>query len=422
MVRRPLAILLWLACGCSTARAYSVLTHEAVIDSAWEQYIKPALLARFPQSTPEDLIKAHAYAYGGCIIQDMGYYPFGSHLFSDLTHYVRSGDFVENMLRDSQDLNEYAFAMGTLAHYAGDTIGHPEAVNASVGLLYPKLRSRYGKEVTYTDDPAAHLKTEFGFDVVQVANHVYAPDAYHAFIGFEVSKPLLDRGFFDTYGIHLNDVFSDLDLALGTYRRSVANILPAMTKAAWSAKKKDIVRLTPGMTRRRFIYIISRSSYRKEWGRNYEQPGFWARFWAFLFKLIPKIGPFRAFAFTAPTPQTEQLFMKSFEGAFNQFRENIAESRQNRLHLKNENLDVGKPTVPATYNLADRAYATLLDKSAQKQFAGMNAAMRSAILAYYDNLNLDFATKKKPKDWEKTMAELQALRNATLGAAAAGTP
>src|SRR6185295_1517806 len=178
--------------------SYSVLTHEAIIDSAWTESIQPVLRQRFPQATAEELRKAHAFAYGGCIVQDMGYYPFGSHLFTDLTHYARSGDFVAAMLRDSKDLNEYAFALGSLAHYAADTNGHRLGINRAVPRLYPKLQRKYGNEVTYENDPAAHLKTEFAFDVVQVAKGRYAPEAYHDFIGFEVSKPLLEAAFKDT--------------------------------------------------------------------------------------------------------------------------------------------------------------------------------------------------------------------------------
>jgi hypothetical protein len=181
------------------AEGYSVLTHEAIVDTAWEQSIKPLLLKRFPNSTPDDLIAAHAYAYGGCIIQDMGYYPFGSKFFSDLVHYVRSGDFVTSLIAESQNLNEYAFALGALAHYAADNTGHAIAVNPSVPIEYPKLRREYGKRVTYEDDPAAHLKVEFGFDVLQVARGNYAPKSYHDFIGFQVSKPVLERAFADTY-------------------------------------------------------------------------------------------------------------------------------------------------------------------------------------------------------------------------------
>ena len=184
---------------------YSVLTHEAIIDSSWNDSLKPTLLKRYPHATAEQLRQAHAYAYGGAIIQDMGYYPFGSKFFTDLVHYVRSGDFIEALLDEAQDINEYAFALGALAHYSADNSGHVIAVNRAVPILYPKLRARYGDRITYVEDPTAHLKTEFGFDVVQVARGRYASQAYHDFIGFEVSKPVLQRAFKRTYGIELKE-------------------------------------------------------------------------------------------------------------------------------------------------------------------------------------------------------------------------
>ena len=222
----------------AVAYGYAVLTHEAVIDSAWDN-IKPALLKRFPQTTPESLEEAHAYAYGGCIIQDMGYYPFGSHYFSDLTHYVRSGDFVQALLHEAQDVNELAFALGALAHYAADNNGHPLAVNRAVPIEYPKLRAKFGNEVTYEDDIASHLKTEFGFDVIEVAQGNYAAKSYHDFIGFQVAKDVLARAFHDTYGMELKDQFTSLDLALGTYRRTVSAILPEAAKVAWSHESRS---------------------------------------------------------------------------------------------------------------------------------------------------------------------------------------
>ena len=94
------ALALLLLFSASTASGYSVLTHEAIIDSTWDSAIRPLLPKRFPLATAEELTKAHAYAYGGCIIQDLGYYPFGGKFFSDLTHYVRSGDFILNFFRD----------------------------------------------------------------------------------------------------------------------------------------------------------------------------------------------------------------------------------------------------------------------------------------------------------------------------------
>jgi hypothetical protein len=161
---------------------YSVLTHEEVIDLLWKDQIQPLLLKRFPGATDGDLRKAHAYAYGGSVMQDMGYYPFGNKFFSDLVHYLRGGDFVDTLLRDSSDINEFAFGLGALAHYASDNAGHP-VINRIAGIEFPKLRAKYGAEVTYADDPKAHIRTEFGFDMVQVAKNRYTPDIYHDFIG-----------------------------------------------------------------------------------------------------------------------------------------------------------------------------------------------------------------------------------------------
>src|ERR1041385_4518402 len=227
--RLPLAAFgLLVLFSCRTAYSYSVLTHEAIVDSTWDSAIKPLLLKRFPAATADELTQAHAYAYGGCIIQDLGYYPFGSKFFSDLTHYVRSGDFILNLIRDSHDLNEYAFAMGALSHYAADNNGHPMAVNRAVPLFYPALGLKFGKLVTYADDPLSQSKTEFAFDVFQACKGRYASAAYKSFIGFEVSKPLLERAFEDTYGMRLEKVFMNIDLAIGSYRRAVGSVLPAM--------------------------------------------------------------------------------------------------------------------------------------------------------------------------------------------------
>ena len=232
------------------ARGYSVLTHEAIVDTLWVDAILPVLTKRFPDATKDQLDEAHAYAYGGCIIQDLGYYPFGSHFYSDLAHYVRSADLIQSLIDNSQNLDEYAFALGAASHYGADVDGHAIAVNLSVPLLYPKLRAKFGNVVTYADNPAAHLKTEFGFDVLQVARGHYAPKAYHDFIGFAVSKELLDRAYQETYGLKLKDMFGTLDLALGTYRFSVSTMIPDMTRAAWELKKAEITKDQPTVSRK----------------------------------------------------------------------------------------------------------------------------------------------------------------------------
>src|SRR5450755_4103756 len=251
-----MALVLCLGWPNETA-AYAVLAHEAIIDSVWNTNIRPLLLKRFPDATAEGLKEAHGYAYGGAIIQDMGYYPHGNSFFSDLTHYVRSGDFVLALLHDSKDLDGYAFALGALAHYASDNEGHPLGTNRAVPLLYPNFNTKYGASVTYEEDKLAHVKAEFGFDVLEVAHGRYAPDSYHDFIGFGVSAPLLEQAFKETYGLDLKEVLSSEDKVIGSYRHDVSQLLPKATRIAWTLKKNEIMQHQPGMTKRKFLYNLS---------------------------------------------------------------------------------------------------------------------------------------------------------------------
>jgi hypothetical protein len=295
-------------------------------------------------ATPEELERAHAYAYGGCIMQDLGYYPFSSKFFSDLTHYVRSGDFVAALIRESQDINEYAFALGALAHYAADNSGHRMATNLAVPMLYPELGRRFGKTVTYWDSPLSHIRTEFGFDVLQVAQGRYAPDQYRKFIGFQMAKPLLERAFLDTYGIELKDVFRTEDLAFESFRYSVGSIIPGMTRVAWKLKKETLIKEIPGVTQKKFLYNLSRSSYEKEWGTGYRRPGIRTRLVTWVVSLVPKSGPFKSLAFRTPTPEVEKLFMASFNATIDSYRILLANVDAGGLAIPNENFDMGRPT------------------------------------------------------------------------------
>jgi hypothetical protein len=405
-----LAILLFLASFSRQTFAYSVLTHQAIIDSSWNNSIKPLLLKRFPQTTPEQLKEAYAHTYGGAIIQDMGYYPFGSKFFTDLTHYVRSGEFIETLIEESATLNEYAFALGALAHYAADNHGHSLGVNRAVPIEYPKLRAKFGDVVTYAEDPASHLKTEFGFDVLQIAKGRYAPDAYHDFIGFKVSKEVLERAFVKTYGLQLKELFTNFDLAIGTYRRGVSSLIPEMTKVAWELKKDEIEKSSPGMTREKFLYNLSRADYEKEFGKDYEKPGFFAKSTAWLFRVMPKVGPLKVFAFKPPTAEAEKMFMESFNATVARYRTLLVQTRNGKLTLENTDFDTGKPTRAGEYRLADDTYSKLVIALEKSKFERASPELRQNIVSFYRNLNAPIATKQDPDDWRKTLAALERLK------------
>ncbi len=303
----------------SAAGAYSVLSHEEVVDMAWKDRIIPLLRARFPDMTLDDFRQAHAYAYGGSVIQDIGYYPFGSHYFSDLLHYVRPNEFVEALIRDSTTPDEYAFALGALAHFCGDSIGHP-AINQITSDENPPLRSRFGSFVTYAQNPLAHLRTEFGFDVVEVVQGHYSQENYRDFIGFQVSKPLLERAFQETYGIPMGDVIKHEDLAIGTYRRAVSSIIPAMTKVAFVTYKNQIQQAAPGMEKRKFLYRLNQTEYEKDFGTDYYHVGVGGKISAFFLHIVPKVGPFKALKVTLPNGQQQDAYIKSMNATVDKFR------------------------------------------------------------------------------------------------------
>src|SRR6266568_2494056 len=406
---RSLAILFLLLITGSRSHAYSVLTHEQIIDLLWTDQIRPLLLARFPGLTDDQIRDAHAYAYGGAVIQDLGYYPFGSKEFSDLVHYVRSGDFVLELLRQSNDVNEYAFSLGSLSHYASDIAGHP-AVNQAVAIVYPKLRVKFGPSVLYAQDKTAHIRTEFGFDMAQVAKQRYAPQQYHDFIGFKVSKELLERVFPVVYGLQLKDVLPHEDLAIGSFRYSVSNLIPHMTQVALRTHKKEIMHETPNFAKQQFIYRLKRSDYEKEWGKNYQKPGFGVRFMAVLLRFLPKVGPLKALDFKNPIPQTETMYFQSINLTTDQYRAFLQATRAKTIKLPDDDLDSGKPTTAAEYSLADDTYAKLLSQLADHKFENTTAALQKNILSFYSDAAAPIETKKDPTRWESVQKNLDQLK------------
>jgi hypothetical protein len=394
---------------------YSMLTHEQIIDLAWSDNILPLLQQRFPNATEAELNEAQAYAYGGCIIQDLGYYPFGNQDFSNLLHYVRSGDFVIAMLHNADDINGYAFALGALAHYTSDVDGHP-AVNRAVAMDYPKLQRKFGDNVTYEDNHRAHIRTEFGFDVVQVAKGRFTSDSYHKFIGFKVDKPLLEQAFRETYGLELNDILSNPDLSIGSYRRSVSTIIPEMTRVALLTKHAELVKENPDFDQKKFVYRLSRAEYEKQWGTQYQKPGWRTRLFAAFVRVLPKVGPLRNVDVKLPTPATEDLYIRSVNKTVDSYKAQLAKLRQNRNHIDLPNLDfdTGKPTKPEEYQLADKTYAKLVAKLADRKFDLVTPGLQANLIAFYGNSNHTQPSDMSTDEWRKVESAVSDLKDRAL--------
>jgi len=412
LARAAVILIVALVSG-GASYAYSVLTHEEIVDLAWVTEIRPLLVQRFPGITDDQIKEAHAYAYGGSVIQDLGYYPFGSRDFSNLAHYVRTGDFVRELLIESENPDEYAFALGALSHYVSDIDGHP-AVNEAVAIHYPKLRAKFGNSVRYAQDKSAHLKTEFGFDTWQVSKNRYAPEQYHDFIGFQVSQPLLERVFPVVYGLDLKDVLSNEDLAVGSYRYFISSLIPKMTQVALQVHGKDMMRETPNLARQKFLYRLSRSDYDREWGKTYTKPGLGTRILSTLLRFVPKVGPFKGLGFNNPTPKTEDLYIKSINSTTDHYRALLQEVRAGKLVLPDCDLDDGNVTKAGEYSLADESYANLLAKLSAHNFDRTSTQLRDNILAFYAAPSSPVQIKEDPAHGQAILANLNLLKSAEL--------
>jgi hypothetical protein len=378
-----IAALALLSAGASSkAAAYSVLAHEALIDEAWPDQIAPLLARRFPLASSEQVEKARAFAYGGSLIQDLGYYPFGSRFFSNLVHYVRSGGFVAALIAESSTVEEYAFALGALSHYASDNAAHP-IVNHSLPIIYPKLREKFAGDVVFGESPTRHVMAEFAFDVVQVARGQFKSDAYQRLIGFKVARPVLERAFRVTYGLELKDVFGDVDLAIGTYRRAASHIIPDVTRIAWQEKRDEIASITPDATERNFVYTMTRQQYEDAYGTGYRKPGFLARVVVAIFKVVPKFGPMKPLAFEPLPPETERAFLAGFQASLDQYKQLLRSLGAGRLSLQDMDLDTGERPAPGLNTLADETYTDLIERLDKTKYRGASPGLRGALSEHY---------------------------------------
>jgi hypothetical protein len=382
-----IAILFVLCCPLSIS-SFALLAHEAIIDASWEKYIKPLLQYKFPLTTEEELKKARAFAYGGAVMPDIGYYPLGSQEFSNLVHYIRSGDFVNALLDDSKNIQEYAFALGVLCHYEADSFGHSLGTNKAVPILFSKLRKRYGEDLTYEQDRYRHARVEFGFDVLQTARGHYKSNAYHDFIGFEVNVPILERAFLKTYGINLKDVFRNLNAAISALRYSAKVIIPELTKNAWEIKNSVITKSNPLVTEGNYRYQMSNNNYRKE----FTHPGMRSVFISIVIGVLPKYRPLSRLKPKIPSPEVEKLFVESFDAALAHYSATLNKLYSVDCGSNNVNLDTGKKTVISEYMLADKAYFQLLMKLKQNEFVYTNKRLKKNLVDYY---NLHGAAENK---------------------------
>jgi hypothetical protein len=389
---------------------YSVQTHEQLIDLAWKASIRPLLLQRFPTLTEAQIKEAHAYAYGGCAIQDLGYYPFGNPFFSDLTHYVRTGDFVLNLLRDAKDADELAFGIGALSHYVGDTIGHSQAVNPSVAIEFPKLEKKYGPSVNYAEGEHAHVRTEFAFDIDAISKSHFAPAAYLRSIGLKIPMPLLRRAFFDTYGLDLQEIIGKKRPVLRGYRFAVRSFLPRIAYAEVVLHKKGMPPDVPGESFDLLKNQLAQSGTENGWDKYRKKPGIGTYSLAGLIFILPKVGVLSNLAIRGPNEQTHEKYVESLNHTIDSMRRIMDNFDKVGDALPNRDLDTGVRVRPGGYRLTDDTYAKLLDLLTRNRSPHpVPVALQQDIMEYYADPNAPIVTKNNPKRWAQVQAELKIL-------------
>jgi hypothetical protein len=371
----------------------------------------PLLKQKYPNATTNDLLKAHSYAYGGSIVADMGYMPFGNGFFTDLLHYVRSGDFIEALITDAQNLNEYAFALGALSHYMADKYGHSLSTNRNVPLIYPKLKKKFGDVVTYHDDHTSHSRMEFAYDVLQIGQGNYTSEGYHDFIGFNIAVPVLERSFYKVYGQELGSIFSNINSAINTMRWGVRNLFPVLTKSAYNANKKEIQAMQPDMTVKKFRYKMSRRAFNLQYGKERQEPKFFAKVAVFFIRILPKIGPLKTLKFKSPGAEGEKLFANSFETILANYHTALVQAGKKQLVLPDINFDTGDPTRLGEYELTDETYATLIQKLQNQGYKDVTPQLQKNILQYYSGADTSRFLADKPEQKEKIKAAIKQIQN-----------
>jgi hypothetical protein len=446
-VLSAILFLLLLACARPLA-AYSLLTHEQLIDLTWHDSIVPLLLSRYPNLTPADLEQARAYAYAGCVIQDIGYYPFGDKSFSNLTHYVRAGDFVVNLFRNAGNANELAFAVGALSHYVGDSIGHAQATNLAVPIEFPALADKFGRVVNYAQGPRQHVQTEFAFDIDQIAHHRFAPLPYLRHVGLRVPIRQLALAYYQTYGITEDFGKRGRRINVGAYRFAVHAFIPRVAYALTLLHRNHEPPETPSPDLDTIQKEVAAVSGRDNWDHWRHKAGIGTYALAGILFVIPKFGPLSIVAIKGPTSDTEADYLHSvvqstvalrhalarftppppvrstaspadsaqqdsplqpqtadlvtIKAFFSQFRD--------PLHpLPNRDLDTGRVVQLGGYPLTDLTYAALLHQLTRQPSQPIPPGIKRDVLLYFANPPAIVVDHESPQLWAQVQADLIVL-------------
>lgn len=301
---------------------------------------------------------------------------------------------------------------GMMAHYEADTIGHPEATNLAVPIIYPKLAKKYGPRATYADSPSAHLETEFRFDVLQAAHQREVPNLFEDSIEFKVPREFLERVFQETYGLKLDDLFVNYDVALNTYRWGFRTLIHEGTGIAWQLYRQDIESLRPGIKRKQFVQGMSRADFVKQFGRAFLEPSYFVQFIGWFGNLVPNVGPLKRLPFKPLPDNVKQFYFRAYLNALDQYLKEVSAAETGKMVLPNLILDTGEQAHAGTYAPADKAYAELLDHHAKDHFAHVPKALADDMLGHFRDRDAALSFEDSQKRRAEIVLELNEFQAA----------
>lgn len=390
--------------------AYSFQTHEQLIDLNWKRTILPFLKQHFPRATDAELERAHAFAYGGCAIQDLGYYPFSHQFFSNLVHYVRSADFVRSLFHHARNADELAFAVGALSHYLGDSYGHSQAINRAVASEFPALAKKYGSAVIYEENPHAHVRTEFAFDINELSKHRMAPSAYLRHVGLRVPSALLAKAFFETYGLDFERVLGRRRGVIRSYRFAVRSFLPRIAYAETLLHKNGFPPDEPTQAFQLFEQHLAEADFHQSWDEYRRGASLRTHLLAWTIRIAPKVGPLSLLAIRGPSAQTHELYVESLNASTAALQQELAEFDSPARSQPNRDLDTGEKVQPGKYRLTDETYAKLLAAITRQPSREIPAGLKQSVLNYYADAAPPAGARKNRERWEQVEQQLVALK------------
>ena len=367
-------------------RAFSVTAHQGVVDQAWGLTLVPLIRQRFPNATDRELTEAHAYARGGSISPILVLSARESFVFRPAA--LRSHRrFRQPSVNWGQLSGRICVRLGMLGHYEAPAgirkrpiFRCPSSIpSSSRNTATPSPMRTHPRAPTNSIRCAAGRSSQRNTDLFE-----------HS-IDFKVPRDALERAFAETYGLQLNDLFDNYDIAIYTYRWGFRTIINEGTGIAWALYRKDIESNEPGVTSKEFVREISRGDFERQFGKAFLEPGYLPRFVGFLGTLVPDVGPLKRLPFKPLPDSVQKLYFRAYRHASERYVHEVAAICANKAWLENINLDTGRADKSGEYAPADEAWVDLLELHDKSHFANVRDDLASDFRAHFRDRNASLA-------------------------------